>query len=262
MSPSRRRVPLLALTLALGGCNVAKALVGAAGGGTCSGPITIAATGSVSGSTGNSSCKMPDGSTGTLYTLTLAQPAGVTPTVVANGFAAYLGAWTASGSVIAQTNTTPTRLKLFLAPGSYQFGVSAVGDKDGSFTFSTLPAEVTACAAGPGGNISAIDNGIAMKGAVISGALTSADCGGGTSRSDGYVLFGATAGSSWTFDLTADGAATIAVVVGSAPPFGQKSLTAAGTMSLTVTGSTDPSFRIAVSGTPGTGAINYTLSIR
>jgi hypothetical protein len=255
------RVPLFALTLVLAGCNVAKALVSAVGGGTCNGPIAIAATGSASGSTGSSSCKMPDGSMGTLYTLTLAQPTSVAPTVAANGFTAYLGAWTASGSLIGQINTTPTRLKLFLAPGSYQFGVSAVGDKDGSFTFSTPPAEVTACTAGAGGSISGIDNGIAMKGAVITGALTSDDCGGGTTRNDGYGLFGATAGSSWTFDLTADRAATVLVAVGS-QTMGAKSLSAAGTTSLTVAGSTDFSFRVVVTGTPGTGAINYTLSIR
>lgn len=251
-------VALLAVALNLGACSAVEKLTGT--GGTCSGPTAITSSGSVSAQTSGVSCKAPDGSVGNIYNLTTAQPTGIDIKVTPNGFQPWLGAFTASGTLIAQTNESPWRLKLFLAPGSYQFGVSPVGNKDGSFTLSTAPAEVSACQLGPGNNVSMGDNGIAMKGAVITGALTNDDCGGGTLRGDGYGLSGATAGSTWNFTFTADRAASIAVFVGT-QTIASKSLTAAGTTTLTAAGSSDPTFRVFVNGIPGTGAINYTLTI-
>ena len=261
MQPYRvRSVALLALAFTLGACSAVEKLTGT--GGSCSGPEAITPSGSVSGQTSGAYCKAPDGSMGHVYTLTATQPTALDISVTPSGFQPWIGAFTASGTLLMQTNTSPWRLKLFLAPGSYLFGVSPVGNKDGSFTLVTAPAEITNCKGGPGANVSTTgeDNGLTMKGAVITGALTNADCGGGTMRGDTYGLSGATAGSTWNFTFTADRAASISVHVGT-QAIASKSLTAAGTTTLTVAGSSDYTFRVSVNGTPGTGAINYTLTI-
>jgi hypothetical protein len=257
---------VVAVTLAAAACAAAEKLVnsvgGGGGGGTCNGPAALATSGTASGSTKGVACKFPDGSQGNLYTLTPSQPANVQVTVTPTGFAPWLGAWTSTGTLVAATNASPARLRLFLAPGAYQLGVSSVGGSgDGNFTVTTASAELSGCKAGPGGGITGEDTGMAMKGAVITGAVTDADCGSGTVRTDTYGLFGATAGSSWSFNLTVDRAASIAILSGS-QTVAAKTTNTAGTISVTVTVPQPLSdFRMSVYGTPGSSAINYTLSI-
>ncbi len=256
-----RFIALVAVSCTLPACSaVEKAVSAVTGGGSCNGPVTVTTSGTVSGTTNGAACKFPDGSQGNVYALTAAQSTNVEVSVTPNGFQPWLGAWAANGTMLAQTNTSPWKHKLFLAPGSYQFGVSAVGSKDGSFTLVTAPAEITACKGGPGTNVSAEDVGVTMKGAVITGAVTNSDCGGGTRRNDGYTLAGATAGSTWTFTVTVDRAADIGVWVGS-NSVASKSINNAGTMTVTAAGTADPTFRVFIGGAPGTGAINYTLTI-
>jgi hypothetical protein len=260
---NRHRVRCVAFVVVLftvASCSAVEKLASAASGGSCSGPTPLTTGGSVSGQTSGVSCKAPDGSVGNVYTLNAAQATNVEINLTPNGFQPWLGVFTSSGSLIAQTNTSPWRFKLFLAPGSYQVGVSPVGSKDGSFTLTTAPAELTACKLGPGSNVSAEDNGITMKGAVITGRLTDSDCGGGATRTEGYGLSGATAGSTWTFTFTADRAAGVGVFIGN-QQVASKSLTTAGSTTLTVAGTADPTFRVFVTGAPGTGVINYTLAI-
>lgn len=261
MPHASRLRPFLALTVLLSACSAAEKLVSSVtGGGNCSGPVALAVTGSVSGSTNGVSCKFPDGGTGNLYSITAAQPTNVEVTVTPNGFPAYLGAWTSGGALLGQTNATPTRLKLFLAAGSYQFGVGSTSNKDGSFSVATAPADVTACLSGPGGNLSGNDMGAAMKGAVVAGTLTNADCGNGTNRGDGYTLTTATANSSWSFTVTADRGVNLEVWSGS-QNVGFKSMNAAGTITLNATAPSATDFRFFVSGTPGSGTINYTVTV-
>ena len=252
-------VPLLVLLFTLNGCSAVEKLASSIGGGSCSGPSTLASSGTASGSTSSAACAFPDGSKGALYTLAPSQPTNVELTVTPNGFTPFLGVWTSTGTSLGQINTSPWRLRLFLAPGSYQVGVSSVS-KDGSYTLASAPAEVTNCKAGPGGALVGDDMGIAMRGVVISGALTNADCGGNAMRADGYLLPTATTGSSWTITVTADRAANIEVWSES-QNVALKSLNAAGSMTVTASAPSPNGFRLFVSGTPGSGAINYTLSI-
>jgi len=255
-----RLVAFAAVSLAQSSCSAIDKVVAAASGGSCDGPTTISATQSVTGKTDGGRCKSPDGNYSTLYAFTAAQQTNVEVAVTPNGFQPWLGVFTASGARMAQTNTSPWRLRLFLAPGSYQFAVAPVGSKDGTFTFSTTPADVSTCLGGPGTTGSYADMAFAMKGVAISGALTNADCGAGNGgRSDGYQFFGSSVGSSLTVTFAADRAANIEFLATSGNT--TKSLNAAGTTTLSVPGTGDPNFRFFVSGIPGTGAINYTVTI-
>lgn len=256
----RRLRPFIALTLLLSACSAAEKLVSSiTGGGSCSGPTAVTATGSVSGNTAGVSCKMPDGGTGNLYTFAPTQPTNIDLNLTPNGFSPYLGAWTSSGATIGQTQT-PSRLRLFLPAGSYQFGVGSTSNKDGSFTLTTSPADVSSCLGGAGAGVTGNDMGYALKGASITGTLTNADCGGGGNRGDGYALPLATTGSSWTFTVTADRAVNFEVWAGSQNA-AFKSMNAAGTMTVSATAPSATDFRFFISGTPGTGTINYTVTI-
>lgn len=261
MTSLAHRIPLVALALSLSGCAAAEKLVSSAtgGGGSCNGPTPLTASGSVSGSTNGVSCKMPDGSKGNVYTFAPTQPTAVELNLTSSGFTPYFGAWTSTGALIGQTNTAPYRFRLFLGAGSYQFGVSAVSG-DGSFTLSSAPVGQSGCSSGPGTSGSFADMGFATRGAVITGALNSADCGGGGGRADGYTVGGATANSSWSFTVTLDRAANFEVYAGS-QTLAVKSLNAAGTATVTVTAPSPTDFRFFITGTPGTGAINYTVTV-
>lgn len=250
---------IAASSVLLASCNAVQKLTDAVGGGTCNGPATIAASQSVSGKTAGQGCKSPDGNYASLYNFTATQPTALEVTVTPSGFQPWLGAFTSGGARIGQINTTPWRLRMFVAAGSYQFGVAPVGSSDGTFTIATGPADVAGCLAGPGGSQAYADAGIAMKGAMVTGAVNNADCGNGSVRADSYNIFGATAGSSLTFTITADRAVNLSVV-SNGQSLALKSLSAAGTTTVTVT-SPGSDLGFAVYGTPGTGTINYTVTI-
>jgi hypothetical protein len=252
----RFRFVLLALCVPSGfsGCAKIAELTGTPTTSDCPGPRTYAAGSTLSGATDSKSCKGPDGSAGQLYSMTLSQQTNLDVSVAASGFSPFLGAYSAAGETIGENNTD-AKLKLFLPAGSYQVFVSSINGKDGSFTLASAPTELT------GGTVCA---GLTTRGASISGALTSADCGGTLSKFDAYdIRLGA--GASLTVSFAVDRPAGLFVTNATGGTMASREMTTGGTWNTTITAATAGWYGVRLESRTINGAsslpVSYSVSL-
>ncbi len=207
--------PFLAVLLAApfllaAGCPGSDSATGA----NCVPQATLSPGTIVNGATGPGNCRIPDGSAGQSYPLTIPSQSNVAVKVVPTGFPAHVAVYTATDKLVGESNNGV--VPAFLPTGSYKVFVSSNTNADGPFTLSLLPTALNNCAY-PGG--------YTVRGAQITGKVESADCFDATSY-DKYE-FKLDAGTAFSVSVNSDQPIGI-WIFGTTGPIGNTVLNAAG----------------------------------
>lgn len=223
-------------------------------------PYTLGTT-ATSSSVTFKTVKAPNGAYGQVYTLTATGQSNFLIAVSTSAFKPYLGLFTASGVVVAENNTD-TRIRAFLPAGNYLLVVSEVDGRDGSFSLTSSPSSLGGCIGPP---ISPADLGNTVRGATLSGTITSTDCGNAQAKSHIYDLPLA-AGEAITATFTADKASGVAIR-SNGTVLSSMELAAAGTITISMTATVTGRYQLsAASRTSSSGVsslpVTYTIATR
>jgi hypothetical protein len=224
--------------------------------GECQGAVAYAPGATVTSKLGDSECNGPGEFDGHLYTLTLAEQTNLLVTVTPSGFSGAMGLWAADGKTIFQAVSAAkeaVRAKVFLPPGTYTLVAARRYSGGGTYTLTTQATTVDGC--GPPFIWT-------VRGAVITGAVTSADCPGNAGiRWDGWEIKLA-AGESITVSATVDQPAFVGVRPEGADGSGV-SLNAGATGAYTFTAPSAANYIVwVVSDRVGVQSVGYRVTIQ
>lgn len=221
------------------------------------GTTSLPVPGSVTGSLDNGKCVDPLGGSGQVYDLSLPQQTNLMVSITASGFQPYVGVFTSSKRLVAETAATG-RLKVFLPAGSFLVSAASANGPTGTYTLTTTPTELTGCT-NPGTGIpSDADVGFTMKGATITGSLTEADCGGGNfPRFEVYAVH-LVSGATLNVSVTVDRGVGI-LLLSPTGILASQAMDGAGTWTTSVTAISEGYFGVRLESNVGGLPVGYTI---
>lgn len=213
-------VSLLALAVVAGCSNITGS------DSSCSGAVAYTAGSTVNATLGDKNCSGPDGGSGHVYTLTLAQQTNMKVNVASTAFTPLIGIYTSADKVIAQ-DLTSGFINMFLPAGSYKVFVSRSTKNDGAYTLTTPTVALGGCSTTTG-SLQITDMGFTIKGADINGSVKTGDCGASNAKMHWYRIRASSADTLNT-SVTVDKNAGIYLVSANGDVVASKEMAAAGT---------------------------------
>ena len=157
---------------------------------------SLGATGSF-GPDDSKDCRGPADVPGDQYTMTLTGQTDIDLTLTPSGLSAVLAVYTENNTRLFRlAGAGVVHQKLFLPAGGYKIAIGRTNSVAGTYTLTSPPATLDSCPA-------QLSWGLTLVGATITGTVTDSDCGGGSVRTDVYVVPLA-AGQTLNLPFTAD----------------------------------------------------------
>lgn len=222
MSRRSTFVTLLAVSF-LAGCSLFDKI---SGGSSCGGAIAYTAGSTATATLGDKNCESPDGGSGHLYTMTLAQQTNMRVTVTSTAFTPLIAVYTSANKLVAQDLVNGV-LNVFLPAGGYKIFVSRSTKNDGPYTLTTPTYALTGCSTTTG-TLQVVDMGFTTKGADISGSLKASDCGASNAKMHWY-RFRQSSADTVNTTVTVDKQAGMYLINASGDVVASKELPGAGT---------------------------------